>query len=248
MKNCAEDGISPSARRDFPKKNQNSLHVVNTCIVTLAKVLIIEDDTFLRSTIATVLKKSNFEVVASVGSAREALFSDSEIKPEVLVVDLDLGPGPNGIDIAHTLRQRHTKLGIVMLTSFSDPRLFKKGNRQLPTGTQYFTKSQVEDVSLLMTAILRAKHFPLASVRRSNYQINELSEKQIEIFRLVSEGFTTASIASQRGVSEKSIEAAISRIHQILSLPRAKNLNPRVQLTRAYFSLTGKKNLGESYE
>lgn len=213
--------------------------------MSLARVLIVEDDPFIRSAMTTLLQKSNFEILASVGSSREAMALLKSDKPEVLLVDLDLGPGPNGIDIAHALREDHPTLGVVILTSFSDPRLFVKGNRELPTGTLYLTKSRVNDFNLLYTAILRAKHYPLATTRRSDLHPSELSETQIEILRLVSEGYTTASIATQRGVTEKSIEAAISRIHQILTLPRTKNLNPRIQLTRAYFSLTGKNPPGE---
>ena len=68
-----------------------------------------------------------------------------------------------------------------------------------------------------------------------------LTETQIDILRLVSEGQTTASIAKERNVSEKSVEAALSRTYSALGLERSPGLNPRVQLTRAYFRLAGKK-------
>ncbi len=57
---------------------------------------------------------------------------------------------------------------------------------------------------------------------------------------MVSEGLTTAAIAQARGVTEKTVEAALKRIHTLLDLPREKTLNPRIQLTRAFFELSGK--------
>ena len=84
------------------------------------------------------------------------------------------------------------------------------------------------------------KHLPLIQTRKPLTQDFRLTEVQIDILRLVSEGLTTASIAEARGTSEKSIEAALKRIHTVLELPREKSLNPRVQLTRAFFELSGK--------
>lgn len=218
---------------------------MNTSDVSLAKVLLIEDDAFIRSTLSTLLTQKGFQVVGAVETAEEALILQQLHKPDVLLTDLDLGPGPNGIDIANSLRSRNPNLGIIILTSFSDPRLADTRNQELPRGTLYFTKSRVNDVSVLFTAILRVKHLPLAPARRSDSQISTLTDAQIEILRLVSEGQTTASIAEQRGVTEKSVEALLSRIYSALDLPRNKSLNPRVQLTRAFFTLAGKKPPGE---
>ena len=218
---------------------------MNTCRVGLAKVQVVEDDAFTRSTLSTLLAQKGFEVVGVVESADEALILQQLHKPEVLLIDLDLGPGPNGIDIATVLRNHNPNLGIIILTSFSDPRLADTRNQDLPRGTLYFTKSRMNDVSVLFTAILRVKHMPLAAARRTDSKISQLTETQIDILRLVSEGQTTSSIAEQRGVSEKSVEAILARIYAALDLPRNKSLNPRVQMARAYFTLAGKKPPGE---
>ena len=218
--------------------------MVNTLVMALAKVLIVEDDAFTRSALSTILVQKGFDVVGAVDSAEEALILQKSRQPEVVLVDLDLGPGPNGIDIAAALREHNPYLGVVILTSYSDPRLSDKRNRELPRGALYFTKSRMNDVAVLFTAILRVKHLPLTLARRQDYQSIQLTELQIDILRLVSEGLTTSTIAKERGVSEKSVEAAISRIHTVLELPRSKELNPRIQLARAYFALSGKKPPG----
>lgn len=208
--------------------------------MALAKVLVIEDDLFIRSTLSTLLSHKAFEVVGSVSTAQEALLVQQKCNPHVVISDLDLGAGPNGIDIVTSMRRYNPTLGVILLTSFSDPRLADSKNSPLPLGTVYFTKSKMHDISVLFTAIIQVKHLPLSQVRKPLTPDFGLTELQIDILRLVSEGLTTASIAEARGVSDKSVEAALKRIHTVLGLPREKSLNPRVQLTRAFYELSGK--------
>ena len=211
----------------------------------LARVLVIEDDLFIRSTLSALLVHRGFEVVGQTESAEEALMLQTLQSPEVILVDLDLGPGPNGIDIATAMREVNPKLGIVMLTTFLDPRFADIKNLPLPRGARFLTKGEQSDVSTLVTAILQVLRNPLSHTRNPKPRSAVLTEGQIEILRMVAEGHTTASIAQIRGVTEKSIEATLSRIHSSLDLPKTKELNPRIQLTRAFLTLVGKKPPGE---
>jgi DNA-binding NarL/FixJ family response regulator len=212
---------------------------MNTIHVPLAKLLVIEDDHFIRSTLSSLLSHKAFEVVGSVASAQEALIIQKQHNPHVVISDLDLGPGPNGIDIVTVMRRHNPTLGVIFLTSYSDPRLANSNNLPLPKGAIYFTKSAMHDISILFTAVIQAKHLPLNESRKPLTPEFGLTETQIDILRLVAEGLT-ATIAHARGVTEKSIEAALKRIHSLLDLPREKSLNPRIQLTRAFFEMSGK--------
>jgi DNA-binding NarL/FixJ family response regulator len=211
----------------------------------LARVILIEDDLFTRSTISALLVHRGFDVVGQADSAEEGLLLQELHLPEVALIDLDLGPGPNGIDIAVALRKADPKIGIVMLTTFQDPRFADARNLPLPQGAKFLTKGELSDVSILVTAILQVQRNPLIAVRHHRKSLPLLTDGQIEILRLVSEGHTTASIALTRGVTEKSIEATLTRIHSNLGLPKEKQLNPRIQLTRAFLALVGKKPPGE---
>ena len=211
----------------------------------LARVILIEDDLFTRSTISALLVHRGFDVVGQADSAEEGLLLQELHLPEVALIDLDLGPGPNGIDIAVALRKADPKIGIVMLTTFQDPRFADARNLPLPQGAKFLTKGELSDVSILVTAILQVQRNPLIAVRHHRKSLPLLTDGQIEILRLVSEGHTTASIALTRGVTEKSIEATLTRIHSNLGLPKEKQLNPRIQLTRAFLALVGRKPPGE---
>jgi DNA-binding NarL/FixJ family response regulator len=211
----------------------------------LSRVLLIEDDLFTRSTLSALLIHRGFEVVGQADSAEEALLLQNLYNPEVALVDLDLGPGPNGIDIATALRRVNPSIGIVMLTSFVDPRFADTRNLPLPQGARFLTKGELNDVSILVSAVLHACRNPLAGTKQAKRSTPLLTEGQIEILKLVAEGHTTARIAASRGVSEKNIEATLNRIHSKLGLPKTRQLNPRIQLARAFLVLTGKKPPGE---
>jgi DNA-binding NarL/FixJ family response regulator len=213
--------------------------------MALARVVLIEDDLFTRSTLSALLTHRGFEVVGQTESVEEALMLQRLYSPEVALVDLDLGPGPNGIDVATALRRVNPKIGIVMLTTFIDPRFTGTSNLPMPKGAKFLTKGELSDVSILVTSILQVMRNPLSHSKQPRGSNSLLTEGQIEILRLVSEGHTTASIALTRDVSEKSIEATLARIHSSLGLPKTKQLNPRIQLTRAFLSLAGKKPPGE---
>ena len=211
----------------------------------LARVLLIEDDLFIRLTLSALLAHRGFEVVGYCESAEEALLLQASYDPEVALVDLDLGPGPNGIDIAAAMREVNPNIGIVMLTTFLDPRFADIKNLPLPRGARYLTKGELGDTSILVTSILQAVRNPLSPTKNQRQRSSVLTQGQIEILRLVAEGHTTGSIAATRGVSQKTIEATLNRIHTSLDLPKIKELNPRIQLTRAFFTLVGKKPPGE---
>jgi len=65
-------------------------------------VVVVEDDAFMRSLIADYLENVGFQVTTA-GTAAEANRQIRAIDPDAVVLDIDLGPGPTGLDIAKTL-------------------------------------------------------------------------------------------------------------------------------------------------
>lgn len=208
------------------------------------RILIVEDDPFLQMTLAQTLESAKFEITAHVGSAAEAIQSAKINQPEIAVLDLDLGPGANGIDLAIALRSLHPRIGLILLTSYSDPRLSDPHAPQLPKGTIFLTKSHVTNLQILTTAILQVKLWPLEVKRKSSLERSHLTQNQIEVLILLAEGLTTAEIATRQGISEKGVEGTISRLQSILGISKDKKFNPRIQLVRAYYALSGKKTPG----
>lgn len=202
------------------------------------KVLLVEDDTFTRTTLTATLQFLGFTVVASVADAESAMSVVRSRHIDVLVTDLDLGPGPSGIDIAFGVRSLYEKTGIVVLTSFSDPRLLSSSIKSAPEFSTYVVKQSLSNVEILSEAIKGSLTFTTTQPSVSSEMI-DLTNAQIETLRLLSYGLSNAEIARVRVVTEKSVEQTIARTAKRLQIESSGALNQRVALSRAFFQLTG---------
>jgi DNA-binding NarL/FixJ family response regulator len=210
----------------------------------LASVVLIDVDLFTRTTLTAALAGSGINVLSVAENGSIGLEAVKNLNPDVVIADLDLGPGPSGIDICHAIRMTKPSIGLILLTSFTDPRIHDPANSNLPRGCRFVSKSELQDIKVLVQEILIARNKPLQGSQLKKARENLLSDTQIEVLIAVSQGLSTAEIASQRGVTEKAIEGMIAKIHSTLGISRSKSLNQRVQLARLYFKLSGKKPPG----
>ena len=201
--------------------------------------LVIEDDDLMRVSLVAALASADVDVVASAKTSADALELAHTHFPQVALVDLHLGRGPTGVDVAHELRKNDPRIGIVFLTSFEDPRLIAE-TKPLPQGSQYLLKKDVGSIDEIVgaiTASLEGKNRRISTELPSD--LSQLSDVQLETLRLVAQGFSNTEIARRRQVTEKSIEASITRLLKSLNIPRDEGSNQRVQLARLYFESQG---------
>ena len=83
-------------------------------------VLVVENEDFLRSLIADSLEKAGFKV-ATAANGLDAKRLISSVDPDALVVDIHLGNGPSGLDVAAQISLTTPEVGIVFLTDLPDP-------------------------------------------------------------------------------------------------------------------------------
>lgn len=214
--------------------------------VIRARVMVVEDNAFTRTTVCGALRDAGINVVADTGSAADALDLASRFAPHAAVIDLDLGEGPNGVDLAAALREALPAIGIVILTSFADPRLTGRNVDHLPGGSVYVVKSELTDTRLLARAIGNAMRMAadarLASqpvMARPKGTTAGLTDAQVEVARMVAEGLSNAEIATRRGVSATSVERLIMRVARELGIETTSASNRRVLIAREYLRQTG---------
>jgi DNA-binding NarL/FixJ family response regulator len=210
----------------------------------LADVIAIDDDAFVRSSLAAGLKAYGVNVVGTGQTFASAFEFCTSYKVDVAIVDLDLGQGPSGFDICQSLRKHFPDLGLILLTSYTNLQIADPNMPILPKGTRFLTKSNLNDFQILINEILSVKRKPLSTNKRISNK-GTLTSTQIEVLRMLAEGLSTNEIATRRGVSSKAIEGMIAKIHHVLNLEKSRTLNQRVQLARAYFKLSGKSLPGE---
>lgn len=203
--------------------------------------LVVDDDDFLRFMLVRTLNDLGFESVDDASRAADGLKCASTRRPDLAILDLDLGTGPTGIDLAYGLRKAHPAIAIVILSSYSDPRLLG-ANRDLPEGAIYLSKREVGDVSVLERAIsevLEAPRGKRSGAPTTNVAGRRLSDNQVEVMRLVAEGFSNSEIARRRHLTEPAVEKAIARLIKQLELTPGREDNARVLITQAYYALIG---------
>lgn len=115
--------------------------------------MLVEDDEFTRLTIKRALIASGIDVVFDVNNVKEALEWAKANHPDVAVLDYNLGTGPNGIDLANSLRKSMPGIGIVLLTAFLDPAHLREKITLLPKDSRYLIKHDVTKIEVLVDEI-----------------------------------------------------------------------------------------------
>jgi DNA-binding NarL/FixJ family response regulator len=206
----------------------------------LGTVLIADDDHFIRKSLESALKNSGFEVTTAAPTVGEALKGYKENSAEIALLDLDLGLGPTGIDLAHALRKIDPKIGIIFLTTYLDPRFVDSSDRTLPPGSRYLVKSEIDNLAQVVSVVLQTKHKPFNQNINHMNKFESLTDLQIDIWRAVASGLSSSEIAEKRGISEKAVEATLARIYFFLEIKKDKAHNPRVLLVNAFKRMSGK--------
>lgn len=203
--------------------------------------LVVDDDDFVRFLLTRTLADFGFDSVDDAASAKQGIALSAMRSPDLAVLDLDLGPGPTGIDLAYRLRKSFPALAVIILSSYQDPRLLG-ANRELPDGAIYLSKRDVGDVDVLRTAIddvIRTPRGKRDGAPELRVAGRKLSDNQVQIMRLVAEGYANAEIARRRILTEAAVEKAIARLIKQLELSPSKDENSRVLIAQAYYSLIG---------
>ena len=216
-----------------------------------ARVLIINDDAFELATMSASLRLHSTNVV---GEAANMLIAENlfrSLQPEIVLIDLQFS-GEEAIGLLQRFRKLDPTLGIVIITSCPDLRLFGLLERNIPKGSKIILKRSVSDLSVITFALAESLNSAQdgsamtwisihSAIHASSFIsiLNELTDIQIETLRLVAQGLSNSEIARVRYVSEKSVEQIVARIAQHLSISPDRSRNLRVILAGEYFKWLG---------
>jgi DNA-binding NarL/FixJ family response regulator len=201
-------------------------------------VLVVEDEALTRSLIVEMLESAGFEVQACA-SAVEALRECRYVDPDAVITDIDLGPGPSGLDLVENLGRTSPHIAVLILSNY--PIL-----RQHPVNARkrlaYLDKREVGSSATViqaLEAVLRDEVEKRRVADDADAAVARLSRAQLDALRMMAEGLSNAEIAAQRGISKRAAESLIQRTIATLGISPDERLNPRVQAVRIYFQYTG---------
>ena len=210
------------------------------------KLLIVEDDKILLTMMSGALTSEGFNVLAA-NDAQSAMQYFDKARPDVVILDIDLGAGPSGIDLANKMRQISGRIAIVFCTSFKDMRFIQGDYLKYPLHTVVLKKADVVNMEKFSNAINEAVELIRESDESKPDNLHEkyykdLTALEIELLTLIAGGHSNKQVAAEKGISLKSCENAIARLAKKLEIPAAEQSNQRVLLTRKYLELSGKSN------
>jgi DNA-binding NarL/FixJ family response regulator len=205
-------------------------------------VVVVEDEPFLRSLITSALETAGFEVV-SVGSAAEARKLFNKRDPDAAILDIDLGPGPTGLDMGERLLALSPGTAVVYLTMLSDPRVINPNSGLINPRAAYLNKRKLSDTQELIDALEAVLHDQDISEYRHdldpNSPIAKLSAGQLQVLQLISKGMTNQQIADKRKRSLSATEALISRTFTSLGIDLGRDSNARILAVKEFIRQAG---------
>ena len=224
---------------------------------TAIRVAIVDDDEFVRSSLATILSaQSDIEVCAPGSDGAEAAALFSEFAPDVLLMDIQM-PGTNGLAAARGILAGHPDAKVVFLTTFSDDEYIVEALRMGARG--YLIKQEVANIAPAVRSVVAGQSVlggevigrvdtlmraeageksgsdaedadgDVAKTRREAAKAHGLSDREYEIIELIAQGFDNKMIAAELFIGEGTVRNHVSAILQKLDL---KN---RTQLAVYYY-------------
>ncbi len=202
-----------------------------------AKVLIVDDHPVVREGLAMLIaRQPDLEVCGEAADVAEAVRQAAATNPDVAVVDIGLQSG-NGLDLIRRLKAHDNELRILVWSMFGE-RLYAE--RSLRAGALgYITKEQATDQIIdairkvregrvyLSTAMSERLLMSAVGASSGQSSIERLSDRELEVFRLMGNGKDTKEVAEIMHVSAKTVETYQGRIKEKLNLKSGRELVQR---------------------
>jgi len=195
-------------------------------VVRPSRAMYVENDPALRGIVSSMLDKHpDIELVASVGTAAEALALPQLPALDVALLDIGLGPDSiNGVELGLALRDKYWDMGIVLFSQHVVPDFLETLPEDFRWGWSFLEKKADIDIAFLVD-VLRSTARGLnivdpsvlqARSRAADSLILQLSVRQRKILALAATGIDARAIAEQLGIAAVSVRQEMSKVYAIL--------------------------------
>lgn len=188
------------------------------------RILIVDDHEVVRLGLRALLEKQpNLDVVAEAATAREALEKTRDYNPDVVVMDIRL-KGGSGIEACQEITEAYPETKVIMLTSYAEDEMLFSAIR---AGAAGYVLKQIggEDLVRAIEAVGRGEALLDPAVTQRVFQevrkaareeeasaFAELTQQEMHVLQLVSEGRTNRQIAEMLYLGEGTVRNYVSSI------------------------------------
>lgn len=194
------------------------------------RVLVVDDQTMVRAGFHLLLAdEPDIEVVAEASNGRDAVAQAARFRPDVILMDIRM-PEMDGLEATRRILATDTDARVLILTTFDlDDYVFEA----LRAGASGFVlkdeppeqllaavRTVAAGEALLSPTVTRRVIQRFATVRRQAppAAVDELTPRELEVFRLITQGLSNAEIGAELFISDTTVKTHVTRLLQKLDL------------------------------
>jgi DNA-binding NarL/FixJ family response regulator len=200
-----------------------------------SEIIVVDDHPLIREWLSRLINEQpDLSVCGEAETAQQALQLVSRHAPAIAVVDLSLKE-TSGLELIKTLKDRHPNVATVVLSMHDEKKYAERAIRAGARGyvsKRETTKRIVDAIRVVLAGRLAVSGTVAALFAEcfagnkpvSHSPVEELTNRELEIFRLIGEGFDNRAIACELRISIKTVQSYCERIKEKLELPNGIEL------------------------
>jgi DNA-binding NarL/FixJ family response regulator len=200
------------------------------------RVLLVDDHPIVRQGLALLIdREADLSVCGEAEGAHTAFHAIETLRPDIVVLDISLN-GPDGLEVLKEIRMKSGSLPVLILSMHDESIYAERAMRAGANG--YIMKQEATEKVLIairrilqgdvylsdrLTTTMLQQYVRGGATTKSSPLLN-LTDRELEVFRLIGEGHGTRQIADELHLSVKTIESYQAHIKEKLALRNAREL------------------------
>lgn len=197
------------------------------------KIIIADDHLLIAETWATLINMDpEFEVVKVYDNTKNLVDEITAVKPDIAILDINIHPF-SGIEATKMIKKLAPGTKIIGVSMHNQPSFAKKMIRNGATGyvTKNSTKNEMYDA---IRSVIKGEKYICAEIQKNithqllldeeDNKLSKLTEREIEIIKLIKDGYTNKEIAKTLFLSPRTVETHRARILKKLDIKNSLSL------------------------
>lgn len=204
------------------------------------KVLLVDDHTVVRDSVAIMLSQfDEIQIVGSLSSGEELISKVRDLNPDMIIMDIYM-KGMTGIEATRWVKERNSKIKVILLSGELKKELLSAG---IQSGIDGYLSKDVEKATLIeaIRAVSKGERYFTEAITnlvfedfytrevsarqtKQHLQLTQLSKREMEVLQLVAAGKSDKEVADQLFISSKTVNTHKMNILDKLGLKNTAEL------------------------
>ena len=181
----------------------------------MKKLLLVDDHEVVRSGLKTLLSNLSFDVIDEASSGKKAYELAQHNHYDLIIMDISMD-GISGLDAMSKILNRMPQQNILILSMHDSDLVIQKAKNAGAKG--YVTKSDISENLIKAIQLIDSGQDFFPQTLSSLNPIDQLNEREFEVFKMIASGFNLADIANDLDISQKTVANYQTSIKQKLKL------------------------------